>query len=58
MKKEYIIPELEVVKIMTTGMLATSLLLDNSLEIDAEEKILAPEMPDLDSYFDNDEVLF
>jgi hypothetical protein len=54
MKKTYINPEMEVVKIMTTGMLATSsLILDDTEEITAIEGVLAPQMPDLDGIIDN-----
>ena len=56
MKKTYINPEIEVVKIMTTGMLATSsLLLDSSVNVDDIDVLLAPEFTgseNLDSYFE------
>jgi hypothetical protein len=50
MKKTYIIPELEVVKVQTQQMLAASALGigDN---FTAGEDVLAPEM-DLDNFFD------
>ena len=50
MKKTYIIPELEVVKVQTQQMLAASALGIGTNYI-ADEEVLAPEM-DLDSYFD------
>ena len=52
MKKTYIIPELEVVKVRTQQMLASSTIgIIDSPEIDNPGDVLAPEM-DLDDYFD------
>ena len=52
MKKTYIIPELEVVKVQTQQMLAASTLgIIDSPNIDNPSAVLAPEM-DLDDYFD------
>ena len=52
MKKTYIIPELEVVKVQTQQMLAASTLgIIDSPNIDNPNDVLAPEM-DLDGYFD------
>lgn len=50
MKKIYIIPELEVVKVQTQQMLAASTLGIGENFTNGEE-VLSPEM-DLDSYFD------
>ena len=47
MKKIYNAPEMEVVKIQMTGMLATSALtLDASTEITTDTEILAPDLSD------------
>lgn len=46
MKKIYLTPEMEVIEIKTTCMLAASLLLDDSLTIDSQGDILAPESSD------------
>lgn len=48
MKKTYIIPELEVVRIQTQQMLAASIIVGEAFNSDVDE-VLAPE---LDSYFD------
>jgi hypothetical protein len=50
MKKTYIIPELEVVRIQTQQMLAASVL-GIGENYSESETVLAPEM-DLDDYFD------
>ena len=47
MKKRYFAPEMEVVEIKTTCMLAASLPLDNT-EITGSGEILAPEYNDFD----------
>ena len=49
MKKTYINPELEVVKLQTMQMLASSLILDDVTEVTDEVEVLAPE---LDEEFD------
>ena len=47
MKKEYINPEMEVIEIKTTCMLASSVLtLDADTEITSDAEILAPELTD------------
>ena len=56
MKKTYISPELDVVKIMTTGMLATSSLTVSDSTVDEINDLLAPEMPELDNYFSSDDL--
>ena len=56
MKKTYINPDMEVVTIMTIGMLATSsLTLDSSVNVDDVDVLLAPEFSgtdNLDSFFE------
>ena len=50
MKKTYINPEMEIVKIQTTQMLAASLPLNNEVQVTDPTEILAPGMggiPDL-----------
>ena len=47
MKKIYFAPEMEVVKIQMTGMLASSLILDAGAEIEGSGEILAPELEGL-----------
>lgn len=46
MKKTYINPELEVVKLQTMQMLASSLILDDVTEVTDEVEVLAPELGD------------
>lgn len=52
MKKTYIIPELEVVKVQTQQMLAASTLGVGADFNSATDEVLAPEM-NLDGFFDN-----
>lgn len=50
MKKTYIIPELQVIRVQTQQMLAASIIVGEAFN-SAGDEVLAPEM-DLDSYFD------
>ena len=50
MKKSYIIPELEVVRVQTQQMLAASIIVGEAFNSGSDE-VLAPEM-DLDNFFD------
>ena len=56
MKKTYINPDMEVVTIMTTGMLAaSSMLMNGSVNVDDVDVLLAPEFSgtdNLDSFFE------
>ena len=56
MKKTYIIPEMEVMTVMTTGMLAaSSLLMNSNVNVDDVDVLLAPEFTgtdNLDSFFE------
>ena len=52
MKKTYIIPELEVVKVQTQQMLAASVLTVGDAFNAESDVVLAPEM-DLDDYFNS-----
>ena len=45
MKKIYFAPDMEIVKIQITQMLAASLPVDSSQTIDNENEFLAPELP-------------
>ena len=53
MKKTYINPTLEVVKLQTIGMLAASLPLSSSTEVTDESEVLAPSVGG-DFTFDDD----
>jgi hypothetical protein len=50
MKKIYLQPELEIIKVQTMQMMAASLPIVGTTVTD--EDVLAPEMDDLDSYFE------
>lgn len=51
MKKTYLAPEMEVMKIETACMLAASLLMNDTPTIDSAGDILAPELSD-EPFFD------
>ena len=53
MKKTYINPEMEVVKLQTIGMLAASLSLNDDVMVTDESEVLAPSLGD-DFTFDDD----
>ena len=53
MKKTYINPEMEVVKLQTIGMLAASLPLSDDVMVTDESDVLAPSLGD-DFTFDDD----
>lgn len=57
MKKTYINPELEVIKIATQQMLAnSSLTIDDTVEITDEENLLAPSFDDEAFDFGTDDI--
>lgn len=53
MKKTYINPEMEVVKLQTIGMLAASLPLNDDVKVTDESEVLAPSLGS-DFTFDDD----